>query len=275
MITSLGTISNLRVTGNILRDGVHLVPSAVNAATFAALNATPIGNATPSSGSFTAINGTRLSIQGDSDLNSVSGSTITALVLRANIALIPTANVSTNLGDSALWWRQAWIRDLAVQNVDVSQSLVPATTNTINLGSPTRRFNRIYGLSSESQYADLAEIYAADAEYTPGTVVIFGGSAEITMSVQSHNPAVAGVISTAPGYLLNSGATGLPLALSGRVPCQVTGPVKRGDRLVSGTNGAACVLDEQKYTPGCVIGHSLADVPAGETRLVEVVIMKY
>jgi hypothetical protein len=79
----------------------------------------------------------------------------------------------------------------------------------------------------------LAENYAADAEYAPGTVVVFGGTAEITTTTQFADVRVAGAISTDPAYLMNSGEPGLAVALRGRVPVQVIGPVNKGDLLVT------------------------------------------
>jgi len=165
--------------------------------------------------------------------------------------------------------------NLNVANVDVSSTFEPTGNLTVNLGSSTKWFNNIYGKSVQAQYADLAEIYQADADYEPGTVVTFGGSAEITVSSVAHDPNAAGVISTSPAYLMNSAVPGLPLALSGRVPCKVQGPVNKGDRLVSAGNGTAMVLDTTKYQPGCVIGHSLADHLESSVKVIEVVVMKF
>ena len=44
---------------------------------------------------------------------------------------------------------------------------------------------------------------------------------------------VAGVISTQPAHLMNAGQPGLPVALRGRVPVLVIGPVCKGDSLVT------------------------------------------
>ena len=46
-----------------------------------------------------------------------------------------------------------------------------------NIGSSTGYFNTVFAKATSAQYADLAENYSADAEYPPGTVVIFGGTA--------------------------------------------------------------------------------------------------
>jgi hypothetical protein len=91
-------------------------------------------------------------------------------------------------------------------------------------------------VSTQSKYADLAENYVADEVYSPGTVVIFGGSKEITTTTQLADHRVAGVISTNPAHLMNGqlqGATVLPVALRGRVPVNIVGPVAKGDLLVT------------------------------------------
>ena len=52
-----------------------------------------------------------------------------------------------------------------------------------------------------------------------------------------------------------SGKNIVPVALVGRVPCQVVGKITKGDRLVTGTiPGVAIRLDPESYVPGCLIG---------------------
>ena len=129
------------------------------------------------------------------------------------------------------------------------------------------------GATLQATYADLAERYTADTTYEPGTVVIFGGVAEVTISTQSHNSAVAGVVSTEPAYLLNAGIDGVDVALQGRVPCKVVGKIKKGDLIVtSHMPGVATVLDKILYQPGCIIGKALADYDSTEVGVIEVAV---
>jgi hypothetical protein len=145
-----------------------------------------------------------------------------------------------------------------------------------NIGNATTYFNTIFAKATSAQYADLAETYVADDSYAPGTLVIFGGADEITASTQSHDTRVAGVISTAPAYLMNSGIVGLPVALTGRVPCSVVGAIRKGDRLVtSDIKGVATVLDSNKYLPGCIIGKSLENYDSNSPGVIEVAIGRY
>jgi len=130
-----------------------------------------------------------------------------------------------------------------------------------------------YGKSTQAQYADLAETYSSDRQYVPGTVVVFGGSKEVTISTQSHDPAIAGVVSTNPAYHMNASAIGIPIALQGRVPTRVKGPVAKGDRLVaSDIKGVAIKLDKTLYEPGCIIGKALEDIVDDRVHTIEVVV---
>jgi hypothetical protein len=144
-----------------------------------------------------------------------------------------------------------------------------SANNTSNIGTVSTRHNTIFattftGTAATAQYADLAEMYIADQQYEYGTVVIVGGKYEITITSSSHDTRIAGVISQNPAYLMNSEAPGLPVALVGRVPCKVVGPISKGDLLVaSELAGHAQSLEISLYTPGCIIGKALEDFNSG------------
>ena len=154
-------------------------------------------------------------------------------------------------------------------------NVVPSANVTYNLGSTTAWWNNMYGKAIQAQYADLAEHYAADADHAPGTVVVFGGAKEITVSNISHDPRVAGVISTNPAYLMNAANAGLPVALTGRVPCQVQGPVAKGDRLVNIDTGVAGRLDPALHEYGCIIGKSLGEIADDSIQTIEIVVGRF
>lgn len=152
-------------------------------------------------------------------------------------------------------------------------NIVTSSNSVANIGSVTNRFNTVHARATQAQYADLAEIYVGDKHYVPGTVVVFGGDKEVTVSTVSHDPSVAGVVSTNPAYLMNDGVDGVAIALQGRVPCRVLGPVNKGDRVVSSdVRGVAERLDMTKYQPGCIIGKSLESIPDNEIATIEVVV---
>ena len=141
-----------------------------------------------------------------------------------------------------------------------------------NIGNSSTYFNTVFAKATSAQYADLAEAYAADAEYPPGTVLVFGGNAEVTISTIGGDTAVAGVVSTNPAHVMNSGLTvpnTVVLALTGRVPTRVIGPVRKGQMMVSAENGYA----QACTTPamGSVIGKALENFD-GDRGVIEVVV---
>jgi hypothetical protein len=154
-----------------------------------------------------------------------------------------------------------------------TQTIIPSANNVSNIGSITNQWGTIFGKATTAQYADLAEIYTTDQQYPAGTVVVFGGEAEITQSQSSHDTRIAGVVSSNPAYLMNSTETGVPVALQGRVPCSVLGPVSKGDRVVaSHIPGVAQALDPLHYQPGCIIGKALQAIDSEDISIIEVVV---
>lgn len=127
--------------------------------------------------------------------------------------------------------------------------------------------------ASSARYADLAERYTSDSDYESGTVVVFGGEQEVTISSINHDTRVAGVISTNPAYLMNAENGNCTVALTGRVPCKVLGPVSKGTLLVtSDISGVAMAMIKDLYNPGCVIGKSLEEITENEIKTIEVVV---
>ena len=161
--------------------------------------------------------------------------------------------------------------------IDSSGHLLPAANVTYNLGSTTANWSTVYavtfsGTSTTAKYADLAECYAADAEYEPGTVLDFGGDNEVTLSTTDGSSYVAGVVTTDPAYLMNSQLEAehvAAIALTGRVPTKVIGPVRKGQMMVSAGNGYARA--EMYPAMGSVIGKALENFGEGE-GIIEVVV---
>jgi hypothetical protein len=123
--------------------------------------------------------------------------------------------------------------------------------------------NVFHGTATAAQYADLAEKYTSDAEYEPGTVLVIGGEKETTLCINRAVLNWAGVVSTKPAHLMNDGLEGVAIALSGRLPCKVIGPIKRGDLLVtSATPGHAEAYRDGDNTLA-VIGKALEDAQPG------------
>jgi len=145
-----------------------------------------------------------------------------------------------------------------------------------NLGSSTGYFNTVFATATTALYADVAERFAADTVYAPGTVVELGGPAEITRSLEELSENVFGVISTRAAFTMNHGAgtddTHPPVAMTGRVPVRVTGTVRKGDRLVSAGNGVARAALKGEATAFNVIGRALEDRTDPQEGMVEAIV---
>ena len=104
------------------------------------------------------------------------------------------------------------------------------------------------------------------------TVLTFGGDKEVTLSTEAGSTRVAGVVSTNPSYIMNAGLTAehvAMVALQGRVPCRVVGPVVKGDLMVAAGNGAAQA--DNTARAGTIIGKALENFDGAEGTI-EVVI---
>jgi len=145
------------------------------------------------------------------------------------------------------------------------------TTSTFSFNPTTNVLNVT---AASALYADIAERYEADAVYEPGTVLMIGGEKEVTIACFSATTAVAGIVSTKPAYMMNSEAgsdeTHPYIALKGRVPCKICGPVKKGDLLVaSGYKHGYATKKQDHDSSDAVIGKALQDF-AGPFGVIEV-----
>ena len=169
----------------------------------------------------------------------VSGSTITFTTTppTGQVVLVRHIGYQISSGTAGGASSSSTGNDLPLAGGTMTGSILVGTDNTYDLGSSTNQWRTIYGHEVEATYADLAERYATDAPYAVGTVVVFGGEAEITLTSEEIDVSVAGIISGAPALKMNAAAgnneTHPYVALRGRVPCQVIGPVRKGDLIVT------------------------------------------
>jgi len=160
---------------------------------------------------------------------------------------------------------------------------LPATDNLYNMGSASYRFANIYAVAFNGQatsalYADLAERYQSDTPLEQATVVCLGGTSEVTACMIQGTEDIFGVVSTNPAYLMNSGAgdddTHPAIAIMGRVPCKVVGPVQKGQRLMaSAVRGCACAYNPE-YGVLAILGRALVDKTTAGIDTIEIVIGK-
>ena len=258
---------------------ISIVPNPVtNTIT---INSTGGGSGGSSGPAFASI-----SVSGQTPVSAISSGDNLNLVAGSGISLVTNAGTNsitiTNTGGSGGGSSNATA--IKVQEVNsgilplvvtsgtssvTAQSLYANSTITINTGT-----GLLNATATSAQWADLAECYLADADYEPGTVLIFGGKNEVTSSTIVGDRRIAGVVSTDPAYLMNSMLEGdhvAAIALQGRVPCKVVGYIKKGDLMVSShIPGVARSDNEAKM--GTVIGKALEDYQSTEVGVIEVVV---
>ena len=173
----------------------------------------------------------------------------------------------------------AFVADGVVPVIATAQGLIPGNDN-MDIGSSSgKRYSTVYantfdGTATKAQYADLAENYLADNQYEVGTVLIFGGDAEVTTTTLRSDTRVAGVVSENPAHLMNDALEGdnvTAVALTGRTPIKVVGVVQKGDMLISSsTQGFATRSTDPKV--GTVIGKALENKTDAGEGVIEAVV---
>jgi hypothetical protein len=270
-----GTVSG---TGNIT--GGNILTGGLVSATGNIIGANFIGNVIPPAGGAVSTTG---NITGGniltSGLVSATGNIIGAnfignVIPPAGGAVSTTGNIT---GGNILTSGLVSATGNIIGNVLSISSIEHTGSNAVgNIGSSSNYFNRLFATATTALYADVAERFAADEELAPGTVVELGGTAEITRSQQDLSENVFGVISTRAAYLMNGGAgedhTHPPVAMTGRVPVQVIGVVRKGDRLVSAGSGVARAAQPGEATAFNVIGRALVDKPTAESGTIEAIV---
>jgi hypothetical protein len=125
------------------------------------------------------------------------------------------------------------------------------------------RIRAVYfdGLAAGVYHADIAERYESDIVYEMGTILSIGGDKEVTLA-QANMP-LAGIVSVNPGFKMNDSEENyrddMPfIALKGRVPCKVSGHVKKGQYVVVDKDGMGKGVDTPT-NPLIIVGVALSD----------------
>jgi hypothetical protein len=193
----------------------------------------------------------------------VSG-TVTATTFAGPLTGNVTGNITSTGANS--------MTTLTMGGTLTSKAIAPDTDASYDIGTSLKGYNTVYAKATSAQYADLAEVYEADADYEVGTVVIFGGEKEITISKMGNDTRVAGVISEKPAYLMNSGSEGLPVALMGKVKCKVSGYIRKGDMLSTHAKHHGVAKKAHDPAPGTIIGKALEDHELEEIGTINIVV---
>jgi hypothetical protein len=204
------------------------------------------------------------------------GSTVTTVAGLTSVTSTTFVGALTGAATSAT--TAGTVTTAAQPNITSVGTLTSLTTTTITTGANitagtiTGNWSLSAGSQLRATYADLAEYYAGDANIEPGTVVEFGGNQEVQVCNSFMSTLVAGIVTTNPAYLMNSNIDcefPVAIALQGRVPVKVIGPVKRGDLMVSTNNGH--IISCSSPNMGSVLGKALTDFN-GEIGIIEIMV---
>jgi hypothetical protein len=268
-VSVTGRVTAASVVGGVMTGSSLSVSGAVTAAStvggvITGSSASVSGTVTGASVVGGVMTGTSLSVSG-----AVTGASLVGTISTASQTNITSVGTLTSLSVSG----NITGGNLITAGLVSLASITKTGSNGVgNIGAVGSYFNTVFAKATSAQYADLAEQYAADRPYYPGTVVSFGGSKEVTLSTRAGDNRIAGVVSTNPATIMNAGLESefvATVALTGRVPTSVVGTIRKGDMMVSAGNGFA----QASATPaiGTVIGKALDDFD-GESGVIEIVV---
>ena len=173
---------------------------------------------------------------------------------------------------------QDGLSDAPITAASVQCTLLTTGGNTTN-GQITGRWTLTGTSPNESRLqatysADLAEYYEGDKEYEVGTVLVFGGDKEVTLTNVQGDTRVAGVVSNTAAFAMYEGCPGLKnlVALQGRVPCKVVGKIKKGEMLVTSKIPGIAVAAGTDVKVGTVVGKALADYDSDHIGTIEIAV---
>lgn len=279
---NLGTLSFLSVSAN-----ANIANATITNANIGTLNTTVITTGSSStsgtmtgvwtangSGTANGVNGTSMWVTGGNLVITGSGS----IGIRTDNYYYANGNPVSFAGTYSNSNVASYLPTYAGAILTTTTQATALTTGAnTTAGTITGNWTLTAGSRIQATYADLAERFAADDTYEPGTVVQLGGTKEITAVQYELSEDVFGVISDTAAYLMNAGAgddqTHPPVAVSGRVEVKVVGKVAKGERLVSAGNGIARAAKQGEANAFNTIGRALADKTTDGEGFVEAIVM--
>lgn len=174
--------------------------------------------------------------------------------------------------------------------VQANGDIEPAVNNTYDIGASALRVATVYattfdGTATAALYGDLAERYTVGdcCDPRPGDVVVICDHEDhdICSALDEADDRVLGVVSTNPAYMMNKDAgddqTAPYIALRGRVPVNVCGPVRKGDLLITsddeGSARALTAIEKHTVSPHAVFAKALSSHDGEDFGQVEAVIL--
>jgi hypothetical protein len=160
-------------------------------------------------------------------------------------------------------------------SVNVGSGGTLTTGGNTTPGTITGYWSLNTGSRLQATYAaDLAEYYEGDQVYEVGTVLVFGGDKEVTVSNIKGDTRVAGVVSDNAAFSMYEACPGFKnlVALQGRVPCKVVGKIRKGDILVTSGIAGVAVAAGADVKVGTVVGKALKDYDSDHIGTLEIAV---
>lgn len=195
-----------------------------------------------------------------------------------NTGILPGATNTFNLGAVGNVWANVYATNFVGTATEAGLLTVSgtgrlaataATANTIAARDSSGNLTAVVfnGTATKARYADLAEKYTTAEELLPGTAVAVCSHPDHEVEPAKSSQLCIGVVSTDPAYMMNSEAEGQYIALKGRVPVRVVGPIKKGQAVYAWENGVCSTL----ATTG-LVGVALESNDSADEKLVECVL---
>lgn len=126
---------------------------------------------------------------------------------------------------------------------------------------------------------DIAERFKVCERIEPGEVVVMGDAKEtVERCTRAYDGRVIGIASGDPAFILGIEQQEVPIALCGRVPCNVDAdiaPIAIGDLLTtSPTPGRAQKVLDRSEAVGAIVGKAMEPLAAGKGRILVLVMAR-
>jgi hypothetical protein len=167
------------------------------------------------------------STAGGSNIATVSYVTAQLAALSANAITFGTSNVQIPESNGNVRVNVGGTSNVAVfstAGVAITGNITSGSANaTANIGSATTYFNTVHAKATSAQYADVAEYYASDATYEPGTTRVIGPVTKGNMMISAGNGYAQACATPAVGTVIGkslenfSGTTGVIEVVVGRM----------------------------------------------------------
>lgn len=209
--------------------------------------------------------------------NNANGTLTHSITVNA-VGIMPGMTSTYNLGSSSLKFANVYA-DTVVGNATTATgvllsgttyngalSAVPTST-ALRDGSGNIAANLFQGTATQAQFADLAEKYSTAEELPAGTAVAVCSHPDHEVEPAKASDMCIGVVSTDPAFMMNSEAEGQYIALKGRVPVRVKGPVSKGMPVYAWADGVCTTIASTG-----LVGIALETNNSEEEKLVECVL---